>query len=182
MRRLVALLAFLGLGLLATPASGAPSRAFEGRCEIAGPIVPEDPINVFPRLGARFSFHGKGTCDGTLRNQVREGLRARLDAHRAQTPFDSCELGPDLGIPVTLAIRRAPRRWLRYPLTLELARIATFGPFLLHGAGGGWAHGTAELVPADLNQALAECGDPAGGIRAADLVAAFETGSPLVAS
>lgn len=173
------ILALLGSTLPAASALGATPGTFEGACEIAGPIEPEEPINVVPRPGARFSFYGKGACTGELNGRARDGLRARLDVHSAQTLFDSCELGPDLGIPVKLAIRRARGRWVKFPLTLQMFRVTTIGPFILQGAGGGSAHGLAQLVPPDFQQALVACGDPQGGITVADLRAAFETAAPL---
>ena len=173
MRR--ALLLLLAVGLLAAPASAAGSRSFDGACEIAGPIEPAAPINVIPRFDARFSYHGKGSCGGVLNGRPRDDLRSRLDVDGARTLFDSCELGPDLGIPVTLSIRRARKRWVRFELTLQMIRVATIGPFVLEGAEGGRARGLAQLVPADLNAALAACGDPQGGITEAGLEASFET-------
>ena len=169
-------------GSLAPASSGAAVATFAGSCEIKGPIEPAKPINIIPSLGARFSVHGRGTCSGTIDGKPRNALRARLDVNDAETLFDTCELGPDVGVPLTLSIRRARKSWARFPLTLEMLRVATIGPFIVHGPGGGRASGLARLVPPDLNTALVECGDLAGGLTDATLEASFTTSADLVGS
>jgi hypothetical protein len=173
-------LALLGSACFTGGASAATPLSFDGSCEIAGPIEPEQPINVLPRPGARFSFTGKGSCSGTLSGTARNRLRARVEVVGAETLFDTCELGPDFGVRTMLRIRRARKRWVRFPLTLEMPRVLTVGVFLLHGPEGGRAFGQAELVPPDAAAAIRDCGDLAGGITTATLEASFRTVSPLV--
>jgi hypothetical protein len=98
----------------------------------------------------------------------------------ADIPFDTCELGPDVGIPATLLIRTRRKRFAEFPLTLDMVRIATAGPFALRGPHDGIAVGIAQLIPPDQAAAVAACADPSGGLVDAQLAARFQTLSPLV--
>jgi hypothetical protein len=162
-RRATGLLAVLAL--LALPA-GAPAQpaTFSGSCTISGPISPQPPITLIPRLGARFSFAGIGTC---------AGAPASLTFTNVTTLFDTCEIGPDFGLPGTLGIGPA-----RYAITVNLARLALVGPLLVTTAGGGAAVGLAQFSPAgDPVTALRSCAG--SGIAAATLSATFQTLAPF---
>jgi hypothetical protein len=157
--------AALALAGLALPAA-APARTvpFSGSCRIGGPISPQPPITAFPRLGARFSFSGTGTCGPAP---------ASLTFTNVTTLFDTCELGPDFGLRGTLRIGAA-----RFAITVNLARLALAGPLLVTTARGGVAVGLAQFAPTgDPATALRSCAG--AGIAAATLTARFRTLRPL---
>lgn len=175
----------LSLGALviaaaATPASAAGARTFEGTCEVTGPIVPDPAVNLLPRPGARASYRGSGTCDGRLDSREPRRWKTRVRVDHADLLFDTCELGPDIGIPATLLIRVRRKRTAEFPLTLDMVRVATAAPLIVRGPHDGVALGRAQLIPADQAAAIADCADPAGGLADAQLAASFQTLSPLV--
>lgn len=178
-RFLAALLGALGVLAIAAPAAALGARSFEGTCDVAGPIVPDPPVNLVPRLGARASYDGRGTCEGSLDGGPAKSRPVRVRVKDADLLFDTCELGPDLGIPATLRIRDRRRRFAEFQVTLDLVRIVTTGPFVLRGPHEGLAAGVARLVPADQAAAIADCADPNGGLADAQLEASFQTLSPL---
>src|ERR1700694_6031061 len=92
-------------------AAAAPS-AFEGHCNLAGPIMPTPPITVVPVPNPHFSFQGTGACDGKLGGDPVSAAPATIAFKDVTTSFDTCELGPDLGLHGILVIgagRRATR-------------------------------------------------------------------------
>jgi len=174
----------LGLALtIAAPAAAKPTpRTFSGQCDLAGPITPKPGITVIPVPGARFSFHGTGRCQP----QSGPSRPATLDFVNVTTLFDTCELGPDFDLHGLLTISRERKGrgpfLSRFPITVDLARLALAGPFELRAARGGLAVGVAQFAPAGApQQALAQCGGADGGLTAATLTATFRTLSPLVA-
>ena len=176
-----AILAVAIAGLLGmTPSAGAATHSFSGSCDISGPIAPDPGITAVPRPGARFSFHGTGHCLGRLDGRPKRTMKVRLDFVDVKTLFDTCELGPDFGLRGPLTMRRRPGRWVRFPITLDLARLAIAGPLALRAAGGGLAVGLAQFTPADPRQALFQCGGAGGGLTDARLTASMHTLSPLV--
>lgn len=178
-RALAALLGALVALAIAAPASALGARTFEGACELSGPLAPDRPVNLVPQLGARASYRGRGTCEGRLDGRPARTLAARVRVKDADILFDTCELGPDVGLPATLRIRIRRRLIAEFPLTLDMVRVATVGPFVLRGLHDGLAAGVAQLVPPDQAEAVADCADPNGGITDADLVASFQTISQL---
>jgi hypothetical protein len=139
--------------------------AFAGECRISGPISPQPPITLIPRLGARFSFAGGGKCGG---------VPATLTFTNVTTLFDTCELGPDFGLHGTLGIGAA-----RFAITVNLARLVLVGPLLVTTPGGGLALGVAQLSPT--GDPVTELRNCAGsGIAAATLSATFRTLRPFV--
>lgn len=179
-RRLALALAVMALAAISTPASASAARTFEGACEVTGPIEPERPVNLVPRIGARASYRGHGTCDGRLDDRRPRTWKVRVRIDDADILFDTCELGPDIGIPATLLIRVRRKRIAEFQLTLDMVRVATAGPFVLRGPHDGVAFGTAQLIPADQAAAVADCANPNGGLADAKLAASFGTLSPLV--
>jgi hypothetical protein len=93
------------------------------------------------------------------------------------TLFDTCELGPDFNLHGSLTINLR-RQAHRFAITVNLARLALVGPFLLTTAGGGRALGVAQFQPSDAAAAPQQCAS--GGISSASLVASFNTVAALV--
>jgi hypothetical protein len=91
------------------------------------------------------------------------------------TVFDTCELGPDFNLNGTLTIGADT-----FPVTINLARAALAGPFVLTTSGNGLAAGVATFTPPNSTTALQDCAG--SGISSATLVANFTTLSPLVGS
>jgi hypothetical protein len=178
--RLWAAFVALLIASITTPASASATRTFEGTCEVSGPIVPERPVNLIPRIGARASYRGHGTCQGRLDARAARTWKVRVRVDDADILFDTCELGPDIGIPATMLIRVRRKRVAEFPLTLDMVRVATAGPVLIRGPHDGAAFGLAQLIPADQAAAVAACADPNGGLSDAALAASFRTLSPLV--
>jgi hypothetical protein len=94
-----------------------------------------------------------------------------------QTAFDTCELGPDFNLHGTLAVQSGGTT-TDFPVTINLLRLALFGPFTLTTPGGGRAAGTAQFTPAKAATAILQCGST--GIATATLAGSFTTSAPLV--
>jgi hypothetical protein len=148
-----------------------------GSCAFSGPITPNPPITFVPKPGAHFSYAGKGTCTGTLAGAPVQKLPITVTFTNVATAFDTCELGPDFNLPGTLAVQ-AGGQMTDFPITINLARLALFGPFTLTTPGGGRAAGTAQFVPANAVGALVQCAS--SGIATATLSGSFTTSAPLV--
>jgi hypothetical protein len=157
MKRRQLVLAAAIAGALAVPASAhATTQGFSGSCQISGPIVPGRPITLIPVPEAHFSFSGSGTCSG--------GLPITVTLNNVGTLFDTCELGPDFGLQ---GLARIGSQNLN--ITINLARIAVAGPFLLTTPGGGLALGIAQFATTNPT----DCISP--GVRTATLTANFQT-------
>ena len=76
------------------------------------------PITLIPVAGPHFSYSGTGTCSG--------GLPISVSFTNVATLFDTCELGPDFGLHGLARIGTQ-----RLHITVNLARIAVAGPFIL---------------------------------------------------
>ena len=155
------LLAAVVAGALAVPAAAhATTQGFSGSCRVSGPIVPGRPITLLPVPEAHFSFSGSGTCSG--------GLPITVALKNVGTLFDTCELGPDFGLQGVATIGSQ-----NLNITINLARIAVAGPFLLTTPGGGLALGFAQFAAANPT----DCISP--GVSTATLTASFQTLTPL---
>lgn len=168
----------LGLPSASLAAAGTPAT-FAGSCQFAGPISPGRPITVLPVPGAHFSYRGLGTCSGTLDQTAVAAAPITVTFTNASTLFDTCELGPDFGLHGVGTISSG-RALDRFDITVDLARLAVVGPFVLRTAQAGLAAGIAQFVPADLQASLSQCAGP--GLDSASLSANFATLSPLVGS
>jgi hypothetical protein len=154
-------------------AHGAARRArapatFAGSCHFAGPIKLGRPITVVPVPGAHFSYAGAGTCTGALDGTKVAAAPLTVTFTDAMTLFDTCELGPDVGLHGVAAIGRD-----RFPIAVELARVLLAGPFLLSTPHGGRAAGIAQFQPADVQASIVQCGTT--GVPAASLSGDFTT-------
>lgn len=185
MRRAAALAA-LGIAvpagaaiLSAAPANAAtaPTRTLAGSCSFSGPITPKPPITIVPKPGAHFDYAGTGSCDGTFAGAAVQKLLVTVTFTNVATAFDTCELGPDFNLRGVLAVVQGTVT-ANFPITINLARLALFGPLSLTTPGGGNAFGTATFTPANAAQALVQCGST--GISTATLSGRFTTTSPLV--
>jgi hypothetical protein len=168
--------ALLALALAASPAA-ADSATFSGGCQFAGPIFPGRPITIFPVPGAHFSYTGAGVCNGKLDASKIAAAPITVTFTNVSTLFDTCELGPDFNLH-GLATISAGGRVDSFAITVDLARLALVGPFLLTTPGGGLAIGLAQFTPANLAGALTQCVSP--GVATASLSARFNTARPLV--
>jgi hypothetical protein len=173
----------LGAAAFAAPAfaapapAAAPAQTLAGSCSFTGPITPNPPITVIPKPGAHFSYAGTGTCDGTFDGAAVSAAPITVTFTNVATAFDTCELGPDFNLPGTLGVTVGSTS-ARFPITINLARLALFGPFTLTTPGGGRAAGTAQFEPANALQAVIQCG--ASGIATATLAGRFTTSAALV--
>jgi hypothetical protein len=166
----------LALGGLGVVASAAPARSLlSGSCSFTGPITPQPPITLIPKPGAHFSYAGTGRCDGAFDGRAAHALPITLTFTNVATAFDTCELGPDFNLTGTLAVGSSD-----FPITINLARLALFGPFTLTTPGGGRASGTATFAPANPAGAILQCAST--GIATATLSGSFTTSAPLVGS
>ena len=166
---------------LAAPAAPAPAatqaRTLSGSCSFSGPITPKPPITVVPKPGAHFSYAGTGTCAGTFDGTAASKLPITLTFTNVETAFDTCELGPDFDLHGILAVEDGTTT-TDFPITINLARLALFGPFTLTTPGGGDALGTAEFEPSNAVQALQQCATT--GVATATLAGRFTTSAPLI--
>jgi hypothetical protein len=125
------------------------------------------PITIVPSPGPHFDYSGTGVCGAQP---------ATLSFVNVSTLFDTCELGPDLPLTGTMTIGSD-----RYTVTVDLARVAVAGPFLITTGGGGLGVGVATFTPAgDQLAAIEACAG--AGIANASLSANFTTVEPLVSS
>ena len=157
--------------------ASAATVAFNGNCQISGPISPHPPITIFPVPGSGFSYHGSGTCGGHINAASVASAPATITFTNVSTLFDTCELGPDFNLHGLLKIA-AGGGTDRFPIVINLARLALVGPFLLTTPGGGLAAGIAQFTPAHTATAIQECAG--SGIAKASLSASFNTLSALV--
>jgi hypothetical protein len=142
-----------------TLAHGA-TPGFSGSCRFSGPISPMPPITLLPVPGAHFSYSGSGTCSG--------GVPITVTFTNVATLFDTCELGPDLGLHGLATIGTQ-----QLHITINLARLAVAGPFALSTQHQGLALGVAEFATANPTDCLAP------GVGAATLTANLQTVRPL---
>jgi hypothetical protein len=147
-------------GALAVPAAAHAAPGFSGSCQFSGPITPGRPITLLPVLGAHFSYSGSGTCSG--------GVPISVSIPNGSTLFDTCELGPDFGLHGLATIGTQAHH-----VTVNLARVAVAGPFVLSTPHHGLALGIAQFSTAN----PADCLTP--GVSAATLSANFQTVRPL---
>ena len=173
------------LGILTTalafavmcPAASAQTATLSGSCSFSGPISPKPPITVVPKPGAHFSYAGKGACSGSFDGQAVNGAPITLTFTNVQTAFDTCELGPDFNLHGTLAVASGGIT-ADFPVTINLLRLALFGPFTVTTPDGGRAAGTAQFSPANAAGAIVLCGST--GVATATLSGTFKTSAPLV--
>jgi hypothetical protein len=118
------------------------------------------PITLVPKAGAHFSYDGSGTCSG--------GLPITVRFTNVATLFDTCELGPDFALHglATIGTRQLH-------ITINLARLAVAGPFVLTTPHHGLALGIAQFATSNPT----DCITP--GVGAATLSANFQTVKPL---
>jgi hypothetical protein len=164
----------------AAPARDAPRTpaTFSGSCQFGGPLSIGRPITVVPVPGAHFSYAGTGTCTGTLDGSAVSAAPLTVTFPQESTLFDTCELGPDIGLTGVARIA-AGRRVDRFDVRVDLARLALAGPFVLRTAHHGWAAGVAQFQPPGAPQdALAACAG--AGVATATLSASFSSIAPLV--
>jgi hypothetical protein len=154
------LLAAALAGALAAPAAARPSSGFSGSCQFSGPISPGRPITLLPVLGAHFSYSGSGSCSG--------GVPITVSFTNATTLFDTCELGPDFGLHGLARIGT-----VKHHITVNLARVALAGPFVLTTSHHGLAFGAAQFSTASPTDCLTP------GVSTASLSANFQTVRPL---
>jgi hypothetical protein len=159
------------------PAALAQTSTLSGSCSFSGPITPNPPITVVPKPGAHFSYAGKGTCNGSFDDAPVAAEPIALRFTNVQTAFDTCELGPDFNLLGTLAVQSGGTT-TDFPVTINLLRLALFGPFTLTTPGGGRAAGTAQFTPANATAAILQCSST--GIATATLAGSFTTSAPLV--
>ena len=164
-----------GASISALPAT----RMLSGSCSFSGPITPNPPITLVPKPGAHFSYAGTGTCSGTFDGDAVQALAITVTFTNVETAFDTCELGPDFNLSGTMAAR-AGGQTTDFPITINLARLALFGPFTLTTPGGGKASGTAQFEPANAIGAIVQCATT--GIATATLSGSFKTSAPLIGS
>lgn len=178
MRGLALLVGVCGAAFLGVcgSASAAPV-SFSGSCSFAGPISPMPPITVVPNPGAHFSYAGSGGCRGTLGGHAVDSAPIAVTFTNVSTLFDTCELGPDFGLHGVAMIGAGASR-ARFAITINLARVALVGPFIVSTSGGGDGIGVAQFQPADAAAAVQQCG--AGGVAKASLSGNFQTLSALV--
>lgn len=171
--------ALCAAAMLALPAAASATQpsAFAGSCQFNGPIMPTPAITVVPLPGPHFSYSGTGTCTGTLDIAQVTAAPLTVTFTNVATLFDTCELGPDFDLHGLLAIGKAGQRSL-FDITVNLARVALVGPFVLTTPDGGMGLGTAQFNPADPASAPQQCATT--GVSAASLSASFNTLSPLV--
>jgi hypothetical protein len=158
-RRLILGAAVAG-ALTAPAAAHATTQGFSGSCQFSGPITPGRPITLIPVLGAHFSYSGSGTCSG--------GVPISVSFPNGSTLFDTCELGPDFGLHGLATIGTK-----KHHITVNLARVAVAGPFVLTTRHHGLALGVAQFATANPTDCLTP------GVSAATLSANFQTVRPL---
>jgi hypothetical protein len=145
---------------VAAPAAAHAAPGFSGSSQFSGPITPGRPITLIPVLGAHFSYSGSGTCS--------DGEPISVSFTNGSTLFDTCELGPDFGLHGLATIGTQ-----QHHVTVNLARVAVAGPFVLTTRHHGLALGIAQFSTAN----PADCLTP--GVTAATLSANFQTLRPL---
>lgn len=148
------------LGAVLAPGSAAASPAFSGSCQFSGPITPVPAITLIPLPGPHFSYEGTGTCTG--------GLPITVTFKNVATLFDTCELGPDFGLHGLATIGGQ-----NLHITVNLARLAIAGPFVLTTPHHGLALGIAQFTTANPT----DCISP--GVASATLTGSFQTVRPL---
>jgi hypothetical protein len=158
------------------PSTVATPASFNGTCQFAGPISPGRPITLIPMLGSQFSYRGTGVCNGTLDGAGVKSAPNIVTFTNVKTLFDTCELGPDVGLGGTLRIGHGPLVD-SFNVVVHLARLALVGPFALTTAGGGLAAGVAQFTPPNVATAIQQCVTP--GLATASLSASFSTLTPL---
>jgi hypothetical protein len=171
-----AALALSAVGASAASAADA-AQTLSGSCQFSGSIQPNPPITVVPKPGAHFSYRGSGTCSGAFDGAAAMALPVTVTFTNVATAFDTCEFGPDFNLPGTLAVSSGGIS-AYFAITINLARLALAGPFVLTTPGGGQAVGTAQFTPPDPAQAIGQCAGV--GIGTATLSASFNTLSPLM--
>jgi hypothetical protein len=165
-------------GLVVLPAAADPAASsFSGSCKFSGPISPNPPITVVPKPGAHFSYNGTGTCSGTLGGTLVNSTPDVVTFTNVATVFDTCEFGPDFDLPGRMVVGAGSRR-AQFNITINLARLALAGPFVLTTPGKGQALGVATFTPPSTATGAQQCGS--SGITTATLAGSFETTSPLV--
>jgi len=152
--------AVVAAAALVGPAAAHAAPGFSGSCHFSGPITPMPPITLLPRFGAHFSYRGTGSCS--------TGQPITVRFNNVATLFDTCELGPDFNLHGAMTIGTRSFR-----ITVNLARLAVAGPFLLNAAGGGQALGLARFTTSSPQQCVST------GVASASLSAVFHTLSPL---
>src|SRR5438128_2246307 len=118
LRVLCAVAPFIAVLALASSAAAAGS-SFNGNCQFSGPIQPMPPITILPKPNPHFSYHGTATCSGTLNGAAVTSVPASVDLNNVSTLFDTCELGPDVGLHGTLSIGSA-----QFPIVINMIRVA----------------------------------------------------------
>jgi hypothetical protein len=161
------------------PIADARTRTLSGSCSFSGPIFPSPPITVIPEPGPHFSYNGTGACTGRFDGAMIAPIPVTVTFMNASTLFDTCELGPDLNLSGILGVRVGKIK-ARFPITINLVRLALAGPFVLTTPLGGRAAGTAMFTPSDPAAALRQC--ITTGVATATLSGRFQTLSPLVGS
>jgi hypothetical protein len=174
---LAALLTLSGLVVLPAGAEPAAASSFSGSCKFSGPISPKPPITVVPKPGAHFSYSGTGTCSGTLDGAAVSSTPDAVTFTNVSTVFDTCEFGPDFDLAGRMLIGAGSHR-AAFNITINLARLALVGPFVLSTTGKGQALGIATFTPPSTATGVQECGTT--GIKLATLGASFNTTSPLI--
>jgi len=96
------------------------------------------------------------------------------------TLFDTCQLGPDFNLDGDVRIASGHPQTNTFDVTVNLARLALAGPFLLTTPGGGLALGVAQFTPGDPAAAVQQC--LSTGVDAASLSGTFSTLLPLAGS
>jgi hypothetical protein len=177
MKRILVLLVCSVSALCGVAGASRGPVSFSGSCSFAGPISPAPPITVVPKPGAHFSYVGSGMCRGTLGGASVDAAPITVTFTNVSTLFDTCELGPDFGLRGVALIGSGATR-ARFAVTVNLARLAVAGPFVLNASGGGSAAGVAQFEPADTAAAVQQCG--ADGVSKASLSAEFQTLAALV--
>jgi len=175
---LVAAILTLG-GSIVIPAAADPAAtsSFYGSCKFSGPISPNPPITVVPKPGAHFSYRGTGTCSGTLGGSSVTSTPDTVTFTNVATVFDTCEFGPDFDLPGVILVGVGARR-AEFKITINLARLALAGPFVLTTIGKGQALGVATFTPPSTATGVKQCAS--SGITTATLAGNFNTTSTLV--
>jgi hypothetical protein len=167
------------LGAASASAATTQARTLAGSCSFSGPITPKPPITIVPKPGEHFDYAGTGSCDGTFAGGSVQKLPITVTVTNVETAFDTCELGPDFNLHGILAVEQGAVT-TDFPITINLARLALFGPLTLTTPGGGSAFGTAQFEPANAVQAIQQC--VSTGVATATLAGSFQTTAPLVGS
>jgi hypothetical protein len=166
-----------GFAATAPAVAGGETSSFSGSCAFSGPITPMPPITVVPHAGARFSYAGVGSCQGTLNGVAVAAAPMTVTFTNVATFFDTCEVGPDFNLQGTATIGTGASRDL-FAITINLARLALAGPFAVTTPGGGLGLGVATFQPPDPTAAVQACAG--SGVATATLAGNFTTVTPLV--